>query len=152
MMHSSAVVKDGFAFIFSAKSGTGKTTHSRLWLKLFPGSFVINGDKPLFRLIGDTFYVYGAPWSGKEKYNKNTFAPVKALCFLERADKNFIRPLTKKETLKKIFHQVYLTDDKDAGDKILSLLDAFLEKVPAYLMGCTISDEAAILSEKTMNV
>ncbi len=151
MMHSSAVVKDGFAFIFSAKSGTGKTTHSKLWLKLFPSSFIINGDKPLFSLTEDTFYVHGAPWSGKETYNKNTKAPVKALCFLERADENFIRPLSKKETLKKIFHQVYLTEDKAAGDKILTLLDCFLEKVPSYLLGCTISDEAAMLSEKTMN-
>ncbi len=152
MMHSSAVFKDGFAFIFAAKSGTGKTTHSRLWLEEFPGSFIINGDKPLFSLEGGIFYVHGTPWSGKERYNQNIKAPVKALCFLEQAKENSIRQLSKKEIVKKIFNQVYFPEDKNTTEKILSLLDLFLEKIPCYLLGCTISSEAVIMAEKTLNI
>ena len=151
MMHSSVVVHDDKAFVFTAKSGTGKTTHSNLWLKNFPGSFIINGDKPLFRLTDDGFYVYGTPWSGKEGYNKNTKAKVSAVCFIEQKKENSIRPLSIKEVLGKIFEQLYIPEEKDCGEKVLALLDKFLSEIPSYLLGCNISDEAALIAESAMN-
>ncbi len=151
MMHSSVVVHEDNAYVFAAKSGTGKTTHSLLWLKNFPGSFIINGDKPLFRLIDGEFYVYGTPWSGKEGYNRNTRAKVGALCFIERGAENSIRSLSVKEILTKIFEQVYIPDGENSAENIFALLDKFLKTVPAYALSCNISDEAAILAEKAMN-
>ena len=151
MMHSSVVVRDDKAFVFTAKSGTGKTTHSRLWLKNFPDSFIINGDKPLFRLKEDGFYVYGTPWSGKEGYNKNTSAKVKAICFLEQSKENSIRPMNAREVLSKIFEQLYIPENKEGAEKVLSLMDKFLSEIPTYLLSCNMEDEAAILAEKIMN-
>ncbi|MDO5478156.1 MAG: hypothetical protein Q4G23_03230 [Clostridia bacterium] len=151
MMHSSVVVHDGVAYVFTAKSGTGKTTHSMLWLKNFPGSFIINGDKPIFRLIDGEFYIYGTPWCGKEGYNKNTRAKVGALCFIERAKENSILPMAGRDVLTKIFDQLYIPEKKDGMEKLLTLLDSFLKSVPAYKLSCNISDEAAILAERTMN-
>lgn len=151
MMHSSVVVHEGVAFVFTAKSGTGKTTHSRLWLKNFPGSFIINGDKPLFRLTDDGFYVYGTPWCGKEGYNKNTSAKVSSLCFIERGSENSIRQISIREVLSKIFEQLYIPKDKECGEKVLALLDKFLSTIPSYVLSCNISDEAALLAEKVMN-
>ncbi len=151
MLHSSVVVKDDTAFVFTAKSGTGKTTHSNLWLKNFPDAFIINGDKPLFKFTGDSFTVYGTPWCGKEGYNRNTSAKVSALCFIERGEKNSIRPLKVLEVLSKIFEQVHIPKDKETGEAVLSLLDKFLTIVPSYLLTCNISDEAAIIAEKEMN-
>ncbi len=151
MMHSSVVVHEDKAYVFTAKSGTGKTTHSRLWLKNFPGSYIINGDKPLFRFTGDSFTVYGTPWCGKEGYNKNTSAEVSSICFLERGTENNIRQMNIREVLSKIFEQVYIPKEKDSGEKVLSLLDKFLSRIPSYLLTCNISDEAAIIAEKAMN-
>ncbi|MBQ2940628.1 MAG: hypothetical protein IJD97_00180 [Clostridia bacterium] len=151
MMHASVVVHEGVAYVFTAKSGTGKTTHSMLWLKNFPGSFIINGDKPIFRLIDGEFYVYGTPWCGKEGYNKNTRAKVGSLCFIQRGKENLIRPMSSKEVLLKIFDQLFLPQDKEMTESTFSLLDKFLRAVPAYVLSCTISDEAAVLAEKTMN-
>lgn len=151
MMHSSVVVHEGKAYVFTAKSGTGKTTHSMLWLKNFPGSFIINGDKPLFRLTEDGFYVYGSPWCGKEGYNKNTKAKVSSLCFIERGKENSIRQLNVREVLGGIFEQLYIPEDKACGEKVLALLDKFLSEIPAYLLGCNISDEAALIAESAMN-
>ncbi len=151
MMHSSVVVHQGVAYVFTAKSGTGKTTHSMLWLKNFPGSFIINGDKPIFRLIDGEFYVYGTPWCGKEGYNKNARAKVGALCFIERSKKNSICPISSKEVLLKIFDQLYIPEEKEATEKLFTLLDSFLNHIPAYRLSCNISDEAAIIAERTMN-
>ena len=151
MMHSSVVVHEGKAYVFTAKSGTGKTTHSMLWLKNFPGSFIINGDKPLFRLTDDGFYVYGTPWCGKEGYNKNTSAKVSSLCFIERGSENSIRPMTVREILSKIFEQLYIPKEKESGEKVLALLDKFLSEIPTYNLTCNISDEAAIIAENEMN-
>ena len=151
MLHSSVVVHEDKAYVFTAKSGTGKTTHSRLWLKNFPDSYIINGDKPIFRLKDDGFTVYGTPWCGKEGYNRNTKAKVSSLCFIERGEENSIRPMNVREVLSKIFEQVYIPKEKEAGEKVFSLLDKFLSTVPSYLLKCNISDEAAIIAEKAMN-
>ena len=151
MMHSSVVVHEDKAYVFTAKSGTGKTTHSMLWLKNFPGSFIINGDKPLFRLTDDGFYVYGTPWCGKEGYNQNTSAKVSSLCFIERGKENDIRPMKVREVLLKIFEQLYIPKEKESGEKVLALLDKFLSEIPAFNLTCNISDEAAIIAENEMN-
>ena len=84
LLHSAVVEVDGNAYAFVAPSGTGKSTHVALWCDYFGNrARVINGDKPIVRLSNDgRVYVYGTPWCGKEGYNINTYAPLKAICFI----------------------------------------------------------------------
>ena len=86
ILHAAVISLDGRAYAFSAPSGTGKSTHIKLWKKAFGDRVkIVNGDKPLIRYIDGTLYAYGTPWCGKERYNANTKAPLDSVCFISRA-------------------------------------------------------------------
>ena len=151
LMHSSVVVKDGDAYVFTAKSGTGKSTHSLLWTSIFDDAYILNGDKPLFRLKEDGFYAYGMPWCGKEGFQVNKSAKVKAVCFLSQAKENSISRLSAREVIMRIFEQVHIPDEDKEKGKVLSLLDKFILDIPFYHLKCTKDPEAAILSHKILS-
>ena len=93
LLHASAVVKDGYAYLFSAPCGTGKSTHTGLWLKTFgDDAYILNDDKPALRFEDGTWYAYGTPWSGKHDISTNVRVPVAGICFLHRAKENTIVP------------------------------------------------------------
>ncbi|MBQ7335209.1 MAG: hypothetical protein IJW92_01890 [Clostridia bacterium] len=151
LMHSSVLEVDGYAYAFTAKSGVGKSTHTRLWLKNIPGARVLNGDKPLFRLEKDqSIRVFGTPWNGKENWGENISAPLAAVCFIERALENSIRPASEEETVERLMHQLYLRGERNSVEQRLMLMDALVRAVPYYVLSCTISDEAALLAYRTM--
>ncbi|MBP5772707.1 MAG: hypothetical protein J6W35_01345 [Eubacterium sp.] len=144
MLHSSAVVVDGYSYLFSADSGTGKSTHTNLWLEKFgEDAFIINDDKPAVRKIDGQWYVYGTPWCGKHSTNKNAKAKLGAIVFLERSENNWIEPENVKDAIPKVFKQttrkLYL---EEYMDKLLSHIEQLLEETPLYKMGCDISKEA----------
>ena len=87
-MHASVVVNDGKAVLFMGKSGTGKSTHTRLWLEHIPGSSLLNDDNPIVRIVGDEVIAYGSPWSGKTHCYKNESAPVAGFVRLKQAPYN----------------------------------------------------------------
>lgn len=87
-MHASVVVNDGMAVLFMGKSGTGKSTHTRLWLEHIPGSSLLNDDNPIVRIIGDEVIAYGSPWSGKTHCYRNESAPVAGFVRLKQAPYN----------------------------------------------------------------
>ena len=97
LLHCSVLEYDGIAYAFLGRSGTGKSTHTKLWLKYLSPTRVINGDKPIFEYVNGVFIAYGTPWMGKERWGTNTKAPLKALCFLEQAKVNAIRKLSSAE-------------------------------------------------------
>ena len=89
IIHASVVEKDGKGYAFLGKSGTGKSTHSLLWLRYVEGTELLNDDNPAIRIEEDgNVYVYGTPWSGKTPCYKNSRAPLKALVRLEQAPAN----------------------------------------------------------------
>ena len=90
-MHSSVVVNEGQAFMFMGKSGTGKSTHSRLWLTHVEGSWLLNDDNPIVRVTGEDVVVYGSPWSGKTHCYRNESAPVAGIVRLRQAPRNRFR-------------------------------------------------------------
>ncbi len=90
-MHSSVVVNEGQAFMFMGKSGTGKSTHSRLWLNHIEGSWLLNDDNPIVRVTGEEVVVYGSPWSGKTPCYRNESAPVAGIVRLKQAPRNRFR-------------------------------------------------------------
>ena len=151
LMHSSVLVKDGYAYAFAAKSGVGKSTHTALWIKNIDGARILNGDKPLYRLESDgSITVFGTPWNGKEDWGENSSAPLAAVCFLERGEENEIRIATEEETLDRLMHQLYLRGQRAAVVQQLAMMDAMISRVPFYIMKCNISDDAARLSYQTM--
>ncbi|MBE6595314.1 MAG: hypothetical protein E7644_05895 [Ruminococcaceae bacterium] len=147
VFHASVVECDGKAYAFAAPSGTGKSTHTRLWLKVFGDrARVINGDKPIFRLTEKGWYAYGTPWQGKEHWGANAAAPLQALCFLTRAEQNRIEPLGDEEAVGRLFHQVLLPSDAATADRFLTLLDDLITHTPTYLLGCNMNDDAALVA------
>lgn len=146
MLHSSAVVVDGYAYLFSANSGTGKSTHTELWLKHFgEKAFIINDDKPSLKMEEGQWYVYGTPWSGKHAINVNTKVKLGAIVFLERAENNWIEPLGVKEAIPLFFNQtVRIFNQKEKMDLVLEKMEQVLTMNPIYKMGCNISDDAVI--------
>ncbi len=144
LMHSSVLEVDGRAYAFAARSGVGKSTHTRLWLENIPGAQIVNGDKPLFRLEEDGHItVYGTPWNGKENWGRRTKAPLSAICFLERGAENRIRPAEPGEVFSRLVSQLYLQGERDSVEKRLFLMDALMRAVPAFVLSCNISPEAA---------
>lgn len=90
-VHASVVVNDGKGFLFMGKSGTGKSTHSALWLKHIEGSWLLNDDNPIVRVTGEDVVVYGSPWSGKTHCYRNESAPVAGIVRLKQAPRNRFR-------------------------------------------------------------
>lgn len=151
LMHASVIGVDGFGYAFAAPSGTGKSTHTALWLKNIPGARVINGDKPLCRVCGDgRVTVYGTPWNGKENWGGNQSAELAGICFLERGAENAIRPASEDEAVSRMLRQLLLRGSRESVDRQLILMDALMRAVPFYVLACNISDEAALLSYRTM--
>ena len=145
MLHSSAVVVDGYAYLFSADSGTGKSTHTNLWLEKFGDkAFIINDDKPAIRKIDGEWDVFGTPWCGKNNTNKNAKAKLGAIVFLERSEENWIEEENIKDAIPKFFRQTTrkLNVEKNM-DTVLKTMEKVLSEVPIYNMGCNISEDAA---------
>lgn len=152
LLHGSAVEYNGGAYLFCAKSGVGKTTHTLLWRSEFGDAVgVINGDKPIIRRMENgTFNVYGTPWSGKENMNTNTSAPLKAICFIERGDHNECVEIDKKEAVKRLMTQVMMLGDRALMMTQIKLIDQMLKSVPTYRLVCLPDSEAAHVSFDAM--
>lgn len=152
MLHSSSVMMDGKAYLFSAPSGTGKSTHTGLWLKVFGDrAKILNDDKPAIRTIDKIAYAYGTPWSGKTDLNINTCVPIQGICFLERATENYIEQIPTADAIWKILDQTIRPFQVSEMDKLLNNIDKLLKCVKVYKMGCNISDEAPMVSYQGMN-
>lgn len=145
-----AVAGDG-AYLLTAPSGTGKTTHARIWQMRFGDRVrIINGDKPILRRTEGGFTAFDTPWRGKEGMGDGTSAPVKGICLLGRGKKNTIRPAEPAELLRFLVHQVYLPKDPAHLTTFLSLLEDCIASVPAWVMACNRSFSAAEMSFETM--
>lgn len=144
MLHSSGVVVDGYAYLFSADSGVGKSTHTDLYLKHFGAdkAKIINDDKPAIKIEEDGIYVYGTPWSGKTDKNLNIKAKLGAIIFLERSENNWIEEISNQEAIPLILQQTIRPKDKNLILKLLDMLDLLLKNVKVYKLGCNISNEA----------
>lgn len=151
LLHSSCIVVDGVAYAFSADSGTGKSTHTQLWLKRFGDrAYMLNDDKPAIRLIGDTVYACGTPWSGKFDYSTPAVVPLAGICFLERSENNWIKRAETSKALYNIFSQTIRRLGEENMNKLLDNLTEIFNKVPIYQFGCNISDEAVECSYNAM--
>ena len=140
------------AYLFSASSGTGKSTHTRLWQSLFgEEARVFNDDKPALRYLDGRWLAYGTPWCGKDGININMKAPVAGICFLRRGGENSIRRLTALEATARILSQtMHRFYDAEYIDLLASHIDKLVREIPVYELCCLPDEDAARLSYETM--
>ena len=150
IFHAAVLEKDGEGYAFAGKSGIGKTTHVKLWQEVFDDVTIINGDKPILT-VEDKVYVSGSPWCGKEGYNTNKTVPLKAICFIERADTPSISRLSGKEVIDRIFYQFSVPfENAILRMKSIAIADRLIKTVPFYLLKCDISHEAVKVAYEEM--
>ena len=151
MLHASCVEYNGKAYLFSARSGTGKSTHTHLWLEYMPGSRIINDDKPAIRIIGSKAYAFGTPWSGKTNESINTGVPIAGIAFLSRGE-NSIKRVSGISVLKDFMDQTVRPSSKELMEPMLNVLDRILTDVPIYRLSCDMSEEAVKTSYEGMRI
>ena len=151
LFHGSCIAVDGKGYLFTAKSGTGKSTHTRLWREHFGSrAFMVNDDKPLVRITEQGAVVYGTPWDGKHHLSTNTSVPLKALCVLERGEKNEITPIHAGEGFPFFLNQIYRPDTPEEMKNTLSLLNGILSETSLYRLRCNMESSAAAVSYEGM--
>ena len=134
VFHSSSFCVDGYAFLVTARSGVGKSTHARLLQEYLGDKFqYINDDKPLLEVKEDNVEVFSTPWNGKERRGNNIHAPLKAIIFLNRGLDNTYRKIDNKEEIYiKMLSQIYLPKEKSKREKALKVADTLLKNVNFY--------------------
>ena len=152
LLHSSAVVIEDEAYLFSAHSGTGKSTHTSLWLKYLADKhpYILNDDKPALRIMEDGIYAYGTPFSGKHDISENKKVKLKAICFIEQSKINFIRKVEPQEAIKLFFEQTFNNLEEENMMRFFDILEIILKEIPIYKLYCNMSEEAVKLSYETM--
>ena len=151
LFHGSAIAVDGVGYLFTAKSGTGKSTHTRLWRELLGSRAVmINDDKPLLRITDEGVWVYGTPWNGKHRLGANLCVPLKAICILERGEENCIREISPKEALPMLMQQSYRPADPGRLLRLLELLDRLSGKLRFCRLSCNMDPEAAQIAYEAL--
>ena len=152
MLHASAVAMEEKCYLFSAPSGTGKSTHTKQWQKLFgeEKAVIINDDKPALRRNEDRWYVYGTPFSGKTDEQLNRKVKLQGICLLERGEKNEIQKLLPKEAISSLMRQTLVPKRMYLAEQLLKLMNQLLCEIPVYKMKCDISTEAAKLAYEAM--
>ena len=144
LFHGSAIAVDGQCYLFTAKSGTGKSTHTALWRRLFgERAVMVNDDKPLIAVRENGVIVYGTPYNGKHRLGANISAPLRALCILTRDTVNHIERISKPEAYAMLLQQTYRPQNPAQLAKTLRLTDRLAELTPLYRLGCNMDPEAA---------
>lgn len=151
LFHGSAIAVDGRAVLFTAKSGTGKSTHTRLWRETFgQRAQMINDDKPLLWVKDDGVLVCGTPWDGKHRLSTNCMVPLEAICVLERGQDNAICPISAREMLPMLIQQSHRPTAPAAASQRLQVLDKLTKQVKFYRLRCNMDPEAARVAYDAM--
>ena len=147
-IHSSAIVSNGRGVLFLGESGTGKSTHTRLWREHIDGATLLNDDSPIIRIVNDELRIYGSPWSGKTPCYKNASYPVAGFCRLVQAPHNKIYRLNTVMAIGALLPSCppLFAHDEYLQDMICTTLGNALSRVVSYRLECLPNEEAARLS------
>ena len=149
LLHASTVEYEGKGYLFLGKSGTGKSTHSRLWIENIPGTELLNDDNPILRIIDGNVYVYGSPWSGKTNCYRNRKIPAGGIVRLQQATVNRITPLTGINAYAALLPSCSCMKwNHEMAEAVHSTIIKVIERVPIYGLQCLPDKEAAILSHQ----
>lgn len=149
-LHASAVVYEGQAYLFSAPSGTGKSTHTAFWRKRFPESYILNDDKPVIWPGEDGITVWGSPFAGKTNLQVNRGVPLKAICFLKQGRENHIWQVTEDYALALMLNNTYRPGSNEQMNRLLDMMEQVVTQTKIYEMSCTRELQAAELSYEKM--
>lgn len=141
-IHSSAIAINGEGVVFSAPSGTGKSTHTALWQKYYNAE-IVNDDAPFISVDADNIILHGAPWAGASGINQNVSVPLKAIVFLEQAPENSIEKLASLQAIQYLMRELIKPCDRELVDRVYTMLNLIIAGVPCYLLKCTPEKEAA---------
>lgn len=151
-IHSSVTACDGSGYAFLGKSGTGKSTHSRLWRENIPGSTLLNDDNPVIRIKDGQARIYGSPWSGKTPCYKAESAPLAAIVRIRQCPENKIHRLSPVEAYASIYSSCSaFREIRGTADGIHATLQKLVATVPMYLLDCRPDAEAAQLCHTTVS-
>ena len=152
LMHGSALGIGGKGYLFCAPSGTGKSTHTRLWREAFGDAVtMINDDKPIILKKDGVFFVCGTPWSGKHDLDTNISLPLAGIVLLSRGKENKIEQAAPTHLLGLLFNQIFRPSDENAYLKTIDLVDEMLASCPLYKLSCTPDKEAAEVAYRALN-
>ena len=153
MLHSSALSYKGEGILFSAPSGTGKSTQSSLWKQVYGEEVVIvNDDTPFIRNFNGISYVYGCPWSGKTDINEQMKVPVKAVVSVKQGKENSVKKLTATEGFFRIFNETKKPVESNMLDRAMDNVITFLSNTQVYELTCKPEKEAVyVLKEALIN-
>ena len=149
LFHGSTVALDGYAYLFTAKCGTGKSTHTRLWREVFSRAIMVNDDKPFLEITEDGVIAHGSPWSGKHGLSENISVPLKGICILHRGPENKIRPISPEEAMEMLLAQGYCP--AESQKKFQALTQTLANTTSLWSMECTKNTEAAKISHQAMS-
>lgn len=151
LMHGSSIAINGKGYIFTALSGTGKSTHTALLRQLHgENAVMINDDKPFLHVQDDQVRVYGSPWMGKHGLGENISAPLAGIFFLRRSEENVLKQISPNDALSLLISQCHRPADPVAMMNSLEMMDKILSNVPLYDFGCNMDISAAELSSSVM--
>lgn len=152
LIHSSAFIFNGKAYLFSAKSGVGKSTHTALWKKAFGNQVqMINDDKPVVRIFaGNKAVAYGTPFDGGSGIANNISAPLGAVVFLERGEENTIRKADAKEIISNLYFSTAHFVDKATAYKMLDNFEKLLSCCDFYILKCNTDISAAYIAHNAI--
>ncbi|MGN1217902.1 MAG: hypothetical protein ACI4TD_07995 [Phocaeicola sp.] len=152
LVHGSTFALDGVGYLFMAPSGTGKSTHTKLWREAFGERIVmVNDDKPLLEVCEDGVIAYGTPWDGKHHLSNNIAVPLKAICILERGDTNFIHSITPREAFPTLLQQSYRPSDAKKMLDTLKLVRQLSQTIGLFHLSCNMEPDAAKIAYQGMN-
>ena len=153
LFHGSVIAVDGAAYLFTAKSGTGKSTHTRLWREMLgERAIMVNDDKPFISINENGgVVVHGSPWNGKHRLGENISAPLHAICILERGDVNKIERIPASKALKMLIQQSSRPSNPALMGKYMELIDGISRGVAFYRLECNMDPEAARVAYEAMS-
>ena len=147
VLHGAVLNLDNEAYVFTARSGVGKTTHTRLWLEEFTDRVhYLNGDKPVIRFIDGVPFACGTPWRGKEGYGVNEMVPLSGIAFLERGNVNTAREIPMDSVVMKLISQIYMPKNGLSAILTMKLADRLIRSVRLVDLKCNMEREAARVS------
>ena len=150
--HSSSLCLDGEGYLFTALSGTGKSTHTSYWRELFGDKVtMINDDKPIIRKIDGKFYVCSTPWMGKSNIGTNLNAPIKAVYVLKRGDENRAEQVSPAKVFRELLEATLLPDKRENTAKLLELYDGLFTQAKLIELYCKPEIEAARVAYNAVN-
>ncbi|MCF0134298.1 MAG: hypothetical protein HUJ72_10560 [Blautia sp.] len=143
VFHGALIGLHGQGYLFTAKSGTGKTTHIRNWVQEFPETIIVNGDKPVLRMRNGRLMAYGTPWAGKEGYQENMAVELKAVILLKRGMDNRIRKLDFASAFPVLVSQTYRPEDGFGLKRVVELAGKMAKCTEFYELECTMDPVSA---------